>query len=76
MPLTDLEDNMSHIQNNEGKKLIICILFTHSLKSFIINISEGKPTMMMRLCLKTSKAAGRGCFGITSSSEQVYKLML
>ena len=38
--------------------------------------SEGKPTRMRRLCLKTSKAEGRGGLGITSSSEEVYELML
>ena len=32
-------------------------------------MSEGKPTRMRRLCLKTSKAEGRGGLGITSSSE-------
>ena len=39
-------------------------------------ISEGKPTRMRRLCLKTSEAEGRGGLGITSSSEEVYELML
>ena len=32
-------------------------------------ISEGKPTRMRRLCLKTSEATGRGGLGITSSSD-------
>ena len=40
------------------------------------SISEGKPTRMRRLCLKTSEAEGRGGLGITSSSEEVYELML
>ena len=40
------------------------------------SISEGKPTRMGRLCLKTSEAEGRGGLGITSSSEEVYELML
>ena len=39
-------------------------------------IREGKPTRMRRLCLKTSEAEGRGGLGITSSSEEVYELML
>ena len=39
-------------------------------------LSEGKPTRMRRLCLKTSEAEGRGGLGITSSSEEVYELML
>ena len=39
------------------------------------NLSEGKPTRMRRLCLKTSEAEGRGGLGITSS-EEVYELML
>ena len=39
-------------------------------------LSEGKPTRMRRLCLKTSKAEGRGGLGITSSSEEVYELKL
>ena len=34
-------------------------------------LSEGKPTRKRRLCLKTSEAEG-----ITSSSEEVYELML
>ena len=38
--------------------------------------SEGKPTRMRRLCLKTFEAEGRGGLGITSSSEEVYELML
>ena len=41
-----------------------------------IGTSEGKPKRMRRLCLKTSEAAGRGGLGITSSSEEVYELML
>ena len=39
-------------------------------------LSEGKPTRTRRLCLKTSEAEGRGGLGITSSSEEVYELML
>ena len=39
-------------------------------------LSEGKPTRMRRLCLKTSEVEGRGGLGITSSSEEVYELML
>ena len=39
-------------------------------------LREGKPTRMRRLCLKTSEAEGRGGLGITSSSEEVYELML
>ena len=39
-------------------------------------LGEGKPTRMRRLCLKTSEAEGRGGLGITSSSEEVYELML
>ena len=41
-----------------------------------LKFSEGKPTRMGRLCLKTSEAEGRGGLGITSSSEEVYELML
>ena len=39
-------------------------------------LCDGKPTRMRRLCLKTSEAEGRGGLGITSSSEEVYELML
>ena len=39
-------------------------------------VSEGKPTRMRRLCLKTSEAEGQGGLGITSSSKEVYELML
>ena len=38
-------------------------------------LSEGKPTRMRRLCLKTSEAEGRGGWDITSSSEEVYELI-
>ena len=44
--------------------------------SFSGRLCEGKPTRMRRLCLKTSEAKGRGGLGITSSSEEVYELML
>ena len=61
--MTGSNYNMSKPRYNEGKTVMTLIC-------------EGKPTRMRRLCLKTSEAEGRGGLGITSSSKEVYELML
>ena len=54
----------------------ISFVWVANVNAFSGGISEGKPMRMRRLCLKTSEAEGRGGLGITSSSEEVYELML
>ena len=58
-------------QSGLGSRVIV-----FRLQWCLFTMCEGKPTRMRRLCLKTSEAACQGGLGITSSSEEVYKLML
>ena len=61
---------------------ISCLLSIYTLAQLISHctnfstISEGKPTRIRRLCLKTFEAEGRGALDIISLSEEVYELML
>ena len=59
-----------------GRIGVYRVVLQQYVLQIFMGLSEGKPTRMRRLCLKTSEAEGRGGLGITSSSEEVYELML